>query len=241
MLHGAAGLATVNLRFGGLDVHARRRHVQDWSRRIFHVLDIELDVRGCPHPGAKLVVANHVSWLDIQAIHAACPEARFVSKAEVRRWPLINRLVDAAGTLYLERERSRDALRVVHHMAEAMAAGDTVAVFPEGTTGDGHALLPFHANLFQAAIAAEAPVQPVALRFREPGHAVSPAAAFVGETTLVQSMGRIAGARGLRIELEWLDPRPSAGHQRRSLAESVREDIDAALRRRGAAGGDPDR
>ena len=84
----------------------------------------------------------------------SCP-ARFVSKADVRHWPVLGRLVDAAGTLYIERERKRDAMRVVHQMAEALRAGDTLAVFPEGTTTDGHSLLPFHANLLQAAIATQ--------------------------------------------------------------------------------------
>jgi 1-acyl-sn-glycerol-3-phosphate acyltransferase len=71
------------------------------------------------------------------------PRARFVSKADVQRWPLVNRLVDAAGTLYIEREKRRDALRVVHQMAQALQSGDTVAVFPEGTTGEGHGCCPF--------------------------------------------------------------------------------------------------
>lgn len=227
--HGVAGLATVTLRFGRLDAAARHAAVGAWSRRVFERLGIELAVHGAPLPGAKLIVANHVSWLDIHAIHAVCPEARFVSKADVRRWPLLNRLVDSAGTLYLERERSRDALRVVHQMAAALREGDTVAVFPEGTTGDGHALLPFHANLMQAAVATGVPVQPVALRFSEPGHAVSPAAMFVGDTTLVQSMARVAAARALRLELRWLEPLELQGMDRRALAGRARDLIGGAL------------
>ena len=73
----------------------------------------------------------------------------------------------SGGTLFIERERKRDALRVVHQIAAALRAGDIVAVFPEGTTGDGRDVLPFHANLLQAAIATGAPVQPVVLRYRD--------------------------------------------------------------------------
>jgi 1-acyl-sn-glycerol-3-phosphate acyltransferase len=120
------------------------------------------------------------------------PAARFVSKADVRAWPLVSRLVDAAGTLYLERERKRDALRVVHAMASALQQGQTVAIFPEGTTSTGHGLLPFHANLLQAAISTDTPVQPVALRFSDATHAVSLAAEFVGATTLLQSLWQTA-------------------------------------------------
>ena len=229
MLHGLAGLATVLFSFPRLDTAARRARVQAWSARTLTVLGIELVVRGQPAPGAKLIVANHVSWLDIQAIHAVCPEARFVSKADVRQWPLLNRLVDSADTIYLERERSRDALRVVHQVSAALRQGDSVAVFPEGTTGDGHSLLPFHANLLQAAISAGIGVQPVALRFSEPGHKVSPAAAFVGDTTLLQSMLRIAAARGLRLELHWLPVQPTLGVDRRGLALRLHEHIGTAL------------
>jgi 1-acyl-sn-glycerol-3-phosphate acyltransferase len=117
-----------------------------------------------PVNGPVLLVANHISWLDIVVLHAA-RHCRFVSKAMCKRWPLIGTLATGAGTLYIERESRRDAMRVVHHMADALQAGDILAVFPEGTTSDGISLLPFHANLIQAAVSAGAPVQPVALRF----------------------------------------------------------------------------
>jgi 1-acyl-sn-glycerol-3-phosphate acyltransferase len=202
--------------------------VRWWSRGMLARLGVSLHVHGRPAPGPRLIVANHVSWLDIMAVHAVCPEARFVSKADVKHWPLVARLVDAADTLYLERERKRDALRVVHHMAEALAAGDTVAVFPEGTTSDGRALLPFHANLLQAAVSSGVPVQPVALRFSDHLRRVSPAAEFVGDTTLAQSLWRLASGDGLAVHVTLLPARP-AGSDRRELAEAVREDIAAAL------------
>lgn len=222
------GLAIVLGRFGRLDAGQRREQVRRWSQRMLAALDIALEVDGTARPGAKLFVANHISWLDIVAINAVAP-ARFVSKAEVRHWPLINRLVDAADTLYVERERRRDALRVVHQVAEALQAGDTVAVFPEGTTGDGHALLPFHANILQAAIATEQPVQPIALRYADARHAVSPAVAYVGDTTLVQSLWWVAGAQGLRIRVSLLPAEGSRHLDRRALAERVRGLIDARL------------
>ena len=133
---------------------AAQRHarIQWWSAKLLRLMGIALHAHGTPRPGAKLVVSNHVSWLDIAAIHAVIPEAHFVSKADVKHWPLVGRLVAGAGTLFIEREKKRDALRVVHQMAEALKAGDTVAVFPEGTTGDGRTLLPFHANLLHAAV-----------------------------------------------------------------------------------------
>ena len=170
-----------------------------------------------------------MSWLDILAVHAVCPQARFVSKADVQGWPLLGRLVAAGGTLYIQREKRRDAMRVVHQMADALRAGETVAVFPEGTTADGHELLPFHANLLQAAIATEVPIQPVALRYRDARHAVSPAAEYVGETTLTQSLWKIAGAEQLVVALQVLPAQGTAHADRRALAQGLREEIQRAL------------
>lgn len=235
LAHVLRGVTIAALRFRSLDEAARLAHVQRWAAGLLERVGVALDAAGTPAAGGVLLVANHVSWLDIVAIHAACPRARFVSKADVRHWPVLRRLVDAAGTLYLERERRRDAMRVVHHMGEALAAGDAVAVFPEGTTGEGASLLPFHANLLQAAIAACAPVQPVALRFSERAAPFSPAVAYVGDTTLAQSLWRVACADGLTAHLRFLPPVESAGSERRALAETLRGRIDAALRAEGGA------
>ncbi|WP_157263837.1 lysophospholipid acyltransferase family protein [Azohydromonas aeria] len=229
VLHGLRGLATVLLLFPRMNPAQRQARIGAWSRRLLQVLGLELRTHGSFRPGAKLIVANHVSWLDIAAIHALCPQARFVSKAEVRQWPLVGRLVDGADTLYLQRERARDAMRVLHAITQALQQGDTVAVFPEGTTGEGHEPLPFHANLLQAVIVSGAPVQPVALRYSDPGHAVSPAARFVGDTTLAQSLWALACAQGLTVELRVLPPQAVAHADRRALAAQLRETIAQAL------------
>ena len=229
LLHVGHGLAVVLLLFPALDRAARRERIRWWSAKMLRRLGVDLQVQGRLRPGAKLIVCNHVSWLDIMVVHAVCPEARFVSKSEVRHWPLVGRLVDAADTLYIERSRKRDALRVVHQTAAALRAGDTVAVFPEGTTGSGHQLLPFHANLLQAAIATAAPVQPLALRFADRHHPVSPSAQWVGETTLIGSLWLLASSQGLVAHLQVLTARASVHADRRALAEALRIDIASAL------------
>jgi 1-acyl-sn-glycerol-3-phosphate acyltransferase len=119
------------------------------------------------------------------------PRARFVSKADVLAWPLLGWLIKNAGTLFIERERKRDALRVLHQVAAALTDGDMVAVFPEGTTGSGRELLPFHANLLQSAISTGTPAQGVALRYSDALHSVSPAAEFLRDTTLLQTVWRM--------------------------------------------------
>jgi len=225
VLHGVWIVAT---RFGRIDAAARAGRVQWWSAEFLRLLGVGLVVAGTPRPGAKLLVANHISWLDILAIDAVAP-ARFVSKSEVRHWPVLGWLVSASGTLYIERGRARDALRVVHKMAAALQAGDTLAVFPEGTTADGHALLPFHANLLQGAIATATPVQPVALRFFDPAHAISPVVSYVDDTTLLQSVWSVVCAQGLSVRVQLLPALAVAHADRRRLAERLRAEIETAL------------
>ena len=227
--HGLHGLAIVLFAFPRLDAKARQERIRWWSIKMLRVLGITLVSDGVAAPGPCLLAVNHVSWLDIMAIHGVVPEARFVSKADVKAWPLVSRLVDAAGTLYLERERKRDALRVVHAVATALGAGQLVAIFPEGTTSTGHGLLPFHANLLQAAIVTATPVQPIALRFSDSTDAVSDAVEFVGATSLMTSLWTSACGDGVTVRLAFLAPRPSAGVDRRELAGQLRGDIAAAL------------
>lgn len=226
--HVVAGLVTA-ARFGSYAPAQRQAAIATWAAELLRRFGVRLVVEGSVRPGAKLVVANHVSWLDIPAIHAVLPEARFVSKADVRSWPLVRHLVDAGGTLYLERASKRDALRVVHEVANALQGGDTVAVFPEGTTGTGHPLLPFHANLLQAAIAVAAPIQPVVLRWHEPSRPFAASAEYVGDTTLLASVWRIACARELAVAVTVLPAMGSAHADRRRLAAHLHQQMQSAL------------
>jgi 1-acyl-sn-glycerol-3-phosphate acyltransferase len=231
VLHMLHGLALVLLVFPWLADSARQLRIAWWSSKMLRLLGIALQLQGTFRPGATLVVANHISWLDILAVHAVCPRARFVSKADVRAWPLLGRLIDAAGTLYLERERKRDALRVVHQIADALRAGELVAVFPEGTTSDGKCLLPFHANLLQAAIATGTPVQPVALTYLDAAVARSPAVAWVGDDSLAQSLWRITCAQGLRVQIDVIEAQASLHADRRALAQHLHRLIGEQLDR----------
>jgi len=229
VVHVLHGMLVMGLRFPSLDAAGRHARIGWWSAGLLRAMGVGLQIQGSPRPGATLLIANHVSWLDVAALHAAVPQARFVSKADVLHWPLLGWLVKGAGTLFIERERKRDALRVVHAMADALQAGQTVAVFPEGTTGPGPALLPFHANLLQAAIATGTPIQPAVLRFSQGPLAFSPAVEFVGDTTLLQSLWRVATARALVAHVQLLPPQASAHADRRALTDTLRAAMAAQL------------
>jgi 1-acyl-sn-glycerol-3-phosphate acyltransferase len=229
VVHVFHGLWVSLVRLRGASEAERHAAVQWWSARLLALMGIELRRAGALVPGAVLAVSNHVSWLDIASLHATSPRIRFVSKAAVAHWPLIGRLTRTAHTLFIERERKRDAMRVVHEVAGALQQGDAVGVFPEGTTGPGDSVLPFHANLLQAAISTGTVVQPIVLRYGEPGRDVSTAVQYLDDTTLVGSVLRIACARGIVVHVSYLEPVPASGQGRRELAQALRERVLARL------------
>lgn len=228
--HVLRGLWIIRSEFGRLTPDQCALLVREWSRQMLAIMGITLVVRGTPPAsGPLLLVANHISWLDILVMDAAHP-ARFVSKADVKHWPVLGALITGAGTLYIERESRRDAMRVVHQMAAALQAHDTLAVFPEGTTGDGRELLPFHANLIQAAISAQAPVLPVALQYLEGiGSARSDAPLFVGETTLLQSIWTTLRADGVQACVHFGEPQTADQRDRRTWAADLQQAVGSLL------------
>ena len=222
LTHMLGGMCTILLVFPRLSSEQQEMRVQVWATTMLARFGIDLVVVGqAPEGGPVLLAANHISWLDIVVIHAA-RHCRFVSKAELRRWPLVGVLARGAGTLFIERESRRDAMRVVHHMAERLRAGDVLAIFPEGTTSDGVSLLPFHANLFQAAISADAPVLPMALRFvnRVTGE-LSLAPCYIGDDTLIGSMWRTLCSPGISAVLTFGEPQRAKGRDRRAWATDL--------------------
>ena len=226
LAHALAGLWTLHLRFGRMSVAEQHSAVQQWAQGVLRIMGIELQVHGRAHAGPVLLVANHISWLDIVVMLAA-QYCRFVAKSELKAWPLVGPLATAAGTLYIERASSRDALRVVHHMAERLQAGDVLAVFPEGTTGDGVEMLPFHANLLQAAIAAQAPAQAVGLRFVDAWGQPSFAPCYIGDDTFLGSVWRTLCARGLVVHVAFAAPDLPQGRNRRVWAVDLRAQVMA--------------
>jgi 1-acyl-sn-glycerol-3-phosphate acyltransferase len=227
--HLLRGMWTIAMRFSQADEAQRGSLVAQWSRGMLALLNVTVRVDGQPaQRGPMLVVMNHISWLDILVLLAAQP-VRFVSKSEVKRWPVIGWLATNAGTLYIERAKRRDALRVVHQMADALQAGQLIAIFPEGTTSDGSQLLPFHANLLQAAISASSPVQPVALRFLEANGQLSMSPAYIDDDTLMGSIWRMLCAQPVTAQLDFLEPVGSTGKERRELADDLEKLIAVRL------------
>lgn len=226
VLHILGGVWTILTVFPRLAPLQRHTRVQVWALEMLDCIAIKLVVNGTPPvAGPMLLAANHISWVDIVVLHAT-RHCRFVSKDEIARWPLVSTLANAADTLYITRESRRDAMRVVHQMAQCLRDGDVLAIFPEGTTGDGASLLPFHANLLQAAISANAPIQPVALQFMDgQTGAISFAPCYVGDDTLWQSLWRTLCANHVQAVVQFGTPELAQGRDRRAWAADLRETI----------------
>jgi 1-acyl-sn-glycerol-3-phosphate acyltransferase len=198
----------------------RDRIITAWSRQLLGILGVRPQVAALPTlTGGALLVCNHVSWLDIYLIHAA-RRVHFVSKAEVRGWPVAGWLAHKSGTLFIERGRRADTARVNAEMRALIQGGAQVAVFPEGTTSDGLGLRRFLPSLLQPAVELNCPTVPAALRYRTLDNAYSAAPAYIDEISLWQSLLQIVSEPGLIAELHFGEPILPTGHRRDLAAQA---------------------
>lgn len=223
LLYGAATLALIYPLVGRQkQLWLKRR----WSAQLLGCMGIRLVANPkWAVPGAMLA-ANHVSWLDIFVINAVQPAA-FVCKDDVRAWPLIGWMCAKTETIFIQRGNRRAAHRTTLDIEERLKQRQCVAVFPEGTTSDGSGLLSFHSAMLQPATDVGCDVQPVVLRYLDAQGRTSADAAYVGDTSLWQSLQAIAGAKNLTAEAHFLPP--MAGSDRRQLTHQLRTSISAAL------------
>ena len=227
--HLLRGLLTTALLFPFYARPQRREAIRRWSARLLRILGVRLHLHQAPARVRPLMlVANHVSWLDIFMLNAAIP-VRFVAKSEIRGWPAIGWLSARTGTLFIERGRRRDTARVNRLIAEAMLDGDVVAVFPEGTTSDGSQVLRFHSSLLQPALMAEAGVQPVALRFAHADGSLCTEAAYDGDKSLWQSLLQIVAQPAVDAHVHFLPLLATDVLHRRELAEAAHAAIASYL------------
>ncbi|MFJ7157047.1 lysophospholipid acyltransferase family protein [Streptomyces sp. NPDC101118] len=224
----AAGLAVVLLGIpGGLLIRPlaralREAAVRRWATAVVRAFGIRVRVYGHPGPpGGRLVVPNHISWLDVPLVATALP-GRMLAKSEVRGYPVLGALAARAGTLFIERDRLRALPATVDRITTALLDGTRITVFPEGSTWCGRAGGRFRPAAFQAALDARVPVQPVRIDYRLPDGSTATAPAFVGDDPLGTSLWRVVRARGVTAEIRLLPRIPAGRHaDRRSLARAA--------------------
>lgn len=227
-LHLAVGCALSECLYPMLNARARRALRRAWAADLLRMLGVHLDCGELRVAPGCLVVANHVSWLDAVALHAVLPIA-IVAKAEARRWPLLGRMLASNDTLFVERRACRNLLRVNESIAARLAHGESVAVFPEGTTTDGAQVLAFRPALFQPAVKAGHPVHALALAYRDGAGRRCAAAAYINEMSLWQSLCTIAALPALRLEIRPCGLVPTAGRDRRSAAHVARAAVQSGI------------
>jgi 1-acyl-sn-glycerol-3-phosphate acyltransferase len=230
--HVLRAVAIAALVFPFLDNAQRRVRVQRFSRRLLTIFAVRVTVSGAP-PRAldapAMMVSNHVSWLDIFAINAA-HAMRFVAKSEIRRWPVIGWLCEKGGTLFIERTHRRHTLNINAQIVAGLRQGDTFAVFPEGTITAGDVVLPFHASLLQPALACNARLFPVAIRYTRADGSLCREADYAGDKTLLDTLRMMLTQPVIQAHLQFLPPLTCEGRHRRELAHDAAQLIASALK-----------
>lgn len=235
LLHVLQGMAICATVFPWLGREKRNGQIRRWSRQLLRLCNVTVVQDGgvtsaAPAPvlAQAMLVSNHVSWLDIFVIHSLYP-SHFVAKAEIRSWPLAGWLAQKAGTVFIARGNRRDLRLIFEGLVATLQRGERVAFFPEGTTASQGELLPFHANLFEAAIDAGVPVQPLALRYVDAGGALHHAVDFIGEMTFAESIVAILSGPAVTARVAIMPAIATVGAHRRELAEVAHGAVAAAL------------
>lgn len=229
ILHIARGMLLAATVYPRVSIERQQQMIRDWSRRMLALCGIKLAVHqhGDVLSRGAMVVSNHISWIDIYVIDAWRPTP-FVSKAEIAKWPVIGWLAKTIGTVFIQRDKRSDTKRIMHQLADLLSAGGLIAVFPEGTTSDGMTVRPFHANMFQAPVLAGAQIQPLCLIYEDAQGRQSPAADYINDTTLGQSLDMILDAAPLTAHLYVAAPlAPNA--DRKHLADEAQRVVREAL------------
>jgi 1-acyl-sn-glycerol-3-phosphate acyltransferase len=239
VLHLLHGMWTVATRFPRASDALKLELNRAWSLKMLRLAGVRLVVHNdeARLDRGVLVVGNHVSWIDIYVINAWRPTP-FVSKAEIRRWPVVGWLAQQLGAVFIQREKRSDAKRIMHELAARLSAGELMCVFPEGTTSDGLALLPFHANMFQAAVSAGCPVQPICVMYEDAHGRQSTAPAYIDDVSLGDSLNALLRGGPLTAHL-YVGAPLEPGPDRRALAAQAQASVTAALRELQARAGRP--
>ncbi len=216
------GLCMCLFLFPCLGSSRRSQASSYWARWFIWCMGIKVGVQGTwpRSPGRYMLVSNHISWLDIFIILGVRP-VRFVSKAEVKNWPIAGYFARCAGTLFINRTRKRDTVHIGAEMLAVMEAGEVIGIFPEGTTSDGSVLLPFFSPLLQPAVNSEAQIVPAALSYRDVTGHRDMAIPYIGEQTFLESLLISMRRNALNVTVSFGEPIQTDRAHRREITRQV--------------------
>lgn len=211
------------LRSGGKPTQAARSRWLQWcSRRTLRVFAVRVFATGTPPP-AGLLVCNHLSYLDILVLISLTP-AVFVSKAEVKRWPVFGWFAQLAGTLFVDRTRRSDVTRMNHLIEAALAEGNVVVLFPEGTSWNGSEVLPFKSPLLEPVVGTRHPVNVGFLRYELADGDAANEVCYWGDATFFPHLVNLITKERIRAEVRFT-PIPTPAADRKALARQLHEAV----------------
>ena len=230
LMHIAYGIA-LGCVFPYYSAARQLRVMQHWSQALLGMLQVDMRVHAQhavqPSEG-QLILANHISWLDVFVINASTP-ARFVAKSDVAAWPLIGWMVRRSGTLFIRREFRRDTSRANQMVTNCLRGGERVAVFPQGTSTDGTEPVHFHSAMVQTAIDAQCPVQPLSIRYLDGAGRILTDVSFTGDMTFAGSLWQILCLPGFTVVVTYLPALDCVGTTRREVTKAAQFAVNTAL------------
>jgi 1-acyl-sn-glycerol-3-phosphate acyltransferase len=209
-LHTLLGITLAALAFPFCSKMFKLQLIKWWCQHLLNIFNIQIVSHGYLPPSYQtasniMFVANHISWIDIHALNSIIP-TRFIAKSDIRSWPVFGYLAKKSNVLFISREKRQDAARIVHATHQSLLDGDTLCLFPEGTTTDGTEVKPFKSSIMQGAIHANAVIWPVAFRYPCKDGGINTLVAYAGEITLIESIQLVLQQKQIEVELHFLAP-----------------------------------
>ena len=202
--------------------------VQQWMRQGCCVLGLTIQVNGIVASTSTMLVANHISWLDIVAIAAATP-VTFVSKLDLKSWPIVGVLAKFSGTVFIKRGSLFSMHQTLTSLVDVLNLGRKTIFFPEGTTTTGVAVKKFHSGLFETAFLASCPVQPIAISYFRNAEADRDIAPYVDDDHFLKHLWRLLFRGKLHLQIDFLDEIKPEKYSRREIAQACHARISEVL------------
>jgi len=210
----------------GAGLHTHSHVIGWWHNRAADILGVSITVSGPRPQSPALLVSNHVSWLDVVVL-GGLTHSDFVSKYEIRQWPLIGWLASLAGTVFIRRGNN-EAGAVSEQIGHRLRNQGLLTLFPEGTTTDGRQVRPFFSRLFAAAIDTGTDVIPATLRYHIDG-AHDPVAPYIDNQSIAQNLRNLITRDRTQVNVVLGQPISLDGHSRKEISELTRTAITDAL------------
>lgn len=214
-----------------LDTRTRSQILRRWSTRILSIMQVQVSVIG-PVPAHGLIASNHLSYLDILVLSAVA-QCAFVSKSEVKSWPLVGWVASMTGAVFVDRGRRSQTQRAWPQMQERLLAGERLVLFPEATSSNGRQLLPFRSSLFEAAVAGAVPITASCIAYELAAGDGDPSldVCYWGEMTMLPHLFKLLMKNNVRAMIRFADkPRIFADRKQAALEmqQQVQELGDAS-------------